>query len=95
MDQNTVIFSLAGTVTAIVGVLGLLVKAWVDSRRDTNWRKQCLECGRDHQKIIGLLEGAVTRQQAIQKTLDNREPVFSKISEWLIQIKADLEAHKD
>ena len=95
MDNNTVIVSLAGSIVAIVGIVVLLVKLWIDSKKNDNAsqvaQKQCLECAKDHLSIRGEEEAIKTRVDNVQKTVDaNQETlghILNKVTETLTEIR--------
>ena len=94
MDSNFILAGLIGAIVNLIGLIGLLVKAWVDSRRNGKALEQCQQCAIDHLEIKSRQEAIKTALAESQKTLDERQPVFNKMNEMLIQMKTELENKK-
>lgn len=85
MDQNTVIVSLVGSITVIVGIVALLVKSFLGDKPKANGNgiHQSRDCWEQHQQVLSKLD-------AIQKTLDDRQTVFSKVEAKLDDINLTI-----
>lgn len=78
MDQNTVIVGLAGSITAIIGILVLAIKAWVDGKKGDG-KKQCLECTLDHTNIKNQVANIETIVKRIESDREkDRDAFFSR-----------------
>lgn len=94
MDNNTVIVSLAGSVSAIVICLLILVRTLIDSKKNGNGNNKAIQqsqdCFKQHQEICGEikdikgeLKDVKKDMSVLQKTLDERQPIFRALEDKL------------